>query len=100
MYVATGRPAQTRRKRGVPIALVRNAIPHMDADLQMMKRASGTELDRLFLEHMIPHHAGAIQIAHNALPNLEEENLQTMAMKIIESQAEEIGMLGEMLKEV
>lgn len=46
----------------------------------------------------VPHHAGAIQMAHNALPNLKEANLKTMAMAIIESQAEEVGMLHGMLQ--
>lgn len=74
--------------------------PHMDEDMDMMKVASGAELDRMFLQHMIPHHAGALQIAHNALPNLKEANLKTMAQTIIDSQAEEIGMIHDMLKEM
>jgi uncharacterized protein (DUF305 family) len=49
---------------------------------------------------MIPHHAGALQIAHNALPNLKEANLKKMAQTIIDSQAEEIGMIHDMLKEM
>jgi uncharacterized protein (DUF305 family) len=72
--------------------------PHMDEDMDAMMASSGAALDRMFLEHMIPHHAGAIQIAHNALPNLEEANLKAMAMKIVDDQAEEIGMIHDMLK--
>ncbi len=74
--------------------------PHMDEDMDMMEAASGVPLDRMFLEHMLPHHAGALQIAHNALPNLKEINLKLMAAKIIEDQAEEIGMIQDMLKEM
>lgn len=74
--------------------------PHMDEDMDMMQGATGAALDRIFLEHMVPHHAGAIQIAHNALPNLKEANLKTMAGKIIVDQAEEIGMIQDMLSEM
>lgn len=74
--------------------------PHMDEDMDMMRAAGGAALDRMFLEHMLPHHAGAIQIAHNALPNLKEANLKTMAGKIIADQAEEIGMIHDMLNEM
>ena len=74
--------------------------PHMDEDMDMMNGASGAALDRMFLEHMLPHHAGAIQIAHNAMPNLKEANLKTMAGKIIADQAEEIGMIQDMLSEM
>lgn len=74
--------------------------PHMDEDMDMMEAASGAALDRMFLEHMLPHHAGALQIAHNALPNLAEANLKAMAEMIIDSQAEEIGMIHDMLNEM
>lgn len=74
--------------------------PHMDEDMERMMAAQGAALDRMFLLHMLPHHAGAIQMAHNALPNLEEANLKTMAGSIIESQAEEIGMIHDMLAEL
>jgi uncharacterized protein (DUF305 family) len=71
--------------------------PHMEEDMDMMMAAQGSALDRMFLEHMLPHHAGAIQMAHNALPNLKEANLETMAESIIESQSEEIAMIRDML---
>lgn len=74
--------------------------PHTDDDMETMRGATGPALDRLFLEHMVPHHAGAIQIAHNALPNLEQANLKTMALAIIADQSEEIGMIHDMLKEM
>jgi uncharacterized protein (DUF305 family) len=74
--------------------------PHMDEDMDAMMSAQGAALDRMFLEHMVPHHAGAIQMAHNALPNLKEANLKAMAGMIIESQSEEIGMIHDMLMEL
>jgi uncharacterized protein (DUF305 family) len=74
--------------------------PHMDEDMDAMMGAQGAALDRMFLEHMVPHHAGAIQMAHNALPNLKEANLKEMADMIVDSQSEEIGMIHDMLMEL
>jgi uncharacterized protein (DUF305 family) len=63
---------------------------HGDADMAELQAASGVELDRLFLEHMIPHHASAINFSHNALPNLTREDLREMAMSVVENQSAEI----------
>lgn len=71
---------------------------HMQADMEKMMAASGDALDRLFLEEMLPHHAGAITMAHEALPYLKESELQVMAHKIIADQAKEIGHLAMMLE--
>lgn len=74
-----------------------DADPHMQADMEHMKSLSGAELDRMFLEDMIPHHAGAIVLAHRALPNLKRSDMRTLAMNIVASQAKEVGKLQEML---
>jgi len=71
---------------------------HMMADMEKLAAASGTALDRLFLEEMLPHHAGAIKMAHEALPYLKEAELQVMANKIVHDQAREIGDLATMLE--
>ena len=64
---------------------------HMERDMMMLMQASGLEVDILFLDHMIPHHAGAVQFTHNALPNLKREDLKEMAHDVIDTQSEEIG---------
>jgi uncharacterized protein (DUF305 family) len=71
--------------------------PHMTDDMTKMSAASGATLDRMFVEEMIPHHAGAITTAHEALPHLQRADMRALAEKIIRDQAAEIGMLGEML---
>lgn len=71
---------------------------HMAADMEKLVAASGTALDRLFLEEMLPHHAGAIIMAHEALPYLKESELQSMANKIVYDQAREIGDIATMLE--
>lgn len=73
--------------------------PHMHADLEKMAAASGAALDRLFVEEMLPHHAGAITMSHLALPFLERAELRALARTITLVQAREIGELGAMLEE-
>jgi uncharacterized protein (DUF305 family) len=91
---------ETRKRIAGSDEVPANHDPHMDADMDLLEGANGAELDRLFLEHMLPHHAGAIQIAHNALPVLKEANLKAMATNIIVDQSGEIGMIQEMLNEM
>jgi uncharacterized protein (DUF305 family) len=71
--------------------------PHMELDMMEMMSARGEEMDRSFLTHMIPHHASAIQMAHDALPHLERQDMKQMANQIVEDQAAEIGDIHEML---
>lgn len=65
--------------------------PHMRRDMKMMMETSGAELDRMFVDDMIPHHAGALVFTHNALPNLKNAELQALARMIIDAQSMEIG---------
>jgi uncharacterized protein (DUF305 family) len=65
--------------------------PHMDRDMAEMMGLAGLALDKAFLEHMIPHHAGAVQFTHNALPNLQHPELEALAHHVIDVQAMEIG---------
>ena len=86
-----------RMRVGVSAAPVAHHDEHTQADMEKLMAASGAALDRLFLEEMLPHHAGAITMSHYALPYLEEAELQAMAHKIIADQAQEIGQLAVML---
>jgi uncharacterized protein (DUF305 family) len=64
--------------------------PHMEADMEEMMGLSGTALDEFFLTHMLPHHADAVAVSHNALPNLDRQDMRDMAMDVIEMQSAEI----------
>lgn len=64
---------------------------HMDEDMTRLQQATGAQVDSLFLEHMIAHHSEAISLAHRARPNLQRNDLQTMADNIVGDQAREIG---------
>lgn len=65
--------------------------PHMERDMAMMTSMHGAELDMMFVEHMIPHHAGAIVFTHNALRQLAHPELDDLAHQIIDVQSMEIG---------
>lgn len=71
--------------------------PRLEADMQALSAVSGAALDRLFVADMLPHHAGAITMSHEALPHLKRADLRALAEKIIRAQAAEIGALGAML---
>ncbi|WP_434424117.1 DUF305 domain-containing protein [Nannocystis pusilla] len=68
-------------------------------NIEELMAASGSAVDRLFLEEMLPHHAKAIMISHDALPYLERPDLRSMADKIILDQAKESGKIAMMLEE-
>ena len=61
--------------------------------MDRMSTLSGAELDALFLERMIAHHAGGLQLADRALPTLEQKDLRALARTIVQEQAAEIGQL-------
>ena len=48
------------------------------------------ELDQVYIDMMIPHHAGIIGLAEAALPRLQDERLQEIAQNIIDVQSAEI----------
>jgi uncharacterized protein (DUF305 family) len=70
--------------------------PHHPIDMAALEEADGVEVDRAFLEHMIPHHASAIAFSHNALPNLTHPDLLEMAMNVVEAQSAEICEMREL----
>lgn len=70
---------------------------HMEADMQTLRGLSGPALDTTFLREMVAHHAGAAQMAHLALPNLERQDMRTLAERIIADQAREIGEMQRLL---
>lgn len=56
------------------------------AEMDMM----AMELDQMYIDMMIPHHAGIIGLAQAALPRLTDERLQEIAQTIIDVQSAEI----------
>ena len=76
------------------------ADAHADLEMEQMMEASGLELDLMFLEEMIPHHAGGLPTAHRAKPHVENEQLATMSDAMYHAQAHEIGEMERLLNQL
>lgn len=79
------------------------AMPIEQGDMQMMDQATAMPMDHgamqmdaskpfdaQFIDSMIEHHQGAIDMAQEALPQAEREEIKTMAAAIIAAQNVEI----------
>ena len=72
--------------------------PTAQAAMQRMMELRGAPLDSTFLADMIPHHAGAVAVTHNAMPNLQREDLHALAMAAMAAQVAEIGEMHRMME--
>lgn len=52
----------------------------------ILEGKTGYEFDRIFIEDMIPHYEGAIDIARAALKSKKHEEMKTLARDIISAQ--------------
>jgi uncharacterized protein (DUF305 family) len=59
---------------------------------------SGAELDKAFLEDMIPHHMGAIMMAHSVQGYSERPEIETFTKEIIDVQSKEIKTMRMLLQ--
>jgi len=62
----------------------------MKMDMAKLGAANGEDFDRMFVGMMIPHHAGAVDMAKEALTKAEHPEIKKLSEQIIESQQEEI----------
>lgn len=69
---------------------------HMRADMAALRNATGAAVDQTFLGEMIPHHAGALSLAHRARPFLRRQALKDLAVNVENGQAAEIGEMAEL----
>ena len=67
-----------------------------DEEMRALSAAMGKEFDRLFLEGMIKHHEGAIDMAEMVIDSTNKE-VSTLANAIITAQKEEIVRMKELL---
>ena len=68
-----------------------------DTDMEALEAATGDEASRLFLEQMIEHHEGAIDMAQTEVDNGENRDVVGLAESIIRSQTAEIATMQEIL---
>lgn len=62
-------------------------------------RGIGSNVDRNFIEQMIPHHEGAIEMAKQAQQKSNRSEIKTLAGNIITSQADEISKMQSWYKQ-
>ncbi|WP_439592682.1 DUF305 domain-containing protein [Microbacterium sp.] len=68
-----------------------------DSDMQALEDATGAEASRLFLEQMIVHHEGAIEMAQDEVDDGQNPDVITLAENIIASQTAEIATMEDIL---
>lgn len=81
-------------------AMARNALmPGMATSEEMaeLADASGVEAERIFLELMIRHHQGALEMSEAVLERSEHASVRTFAEAVLASQQVEIDTMNEML---
>ncbi len=71
----------------------------MDGMVSNLKDKKGEDLDLAFLEGMIVHHEGAIEMAKIVLEKTKRPEIKKMAEDIISAQSGEIAMMKGWLKE-
>jgi len=68
-----------------------------EATMTRLESLNGAEFDTLWLESMIGHHQGAIEMAKAEIANGENVDAKGLAQTIIETQQAEIGQMKQML---
>jgi uncharacterized protein (DUF305 family) len=68
-----------------------------DDDMAALEAASGEEASALFLEQMIEHHEGAIEMSQQELDNGQNADALTLAQQIIDAQTAEIAEMQGLL---
>ena len=76
---------------GMP-GMTHESMPGMmsDADLTKLEAAKGTEFDKMWLDMMIKHHQGAVDMAKTELSKGSNADAKALAQKIIDGQQAEI----------
>ncbi|WP_369053154.1 DUF305 domain-containing protein [Kineococcus terrestris] len=93
---AWGEPVEAHS--GMP-GMDHSGMPGMMTEEQtgQLQDATGDEFDRLFLQMMIEHHTGAVQMAETELQEGSNPQARELAGSIVESQSAEIEQMEELL---
>lgn len=68
-----------------------------EEDMQMLSDAAGPEAKRLFLEQMIVHHQGAVEMAQTEIESGQDADAIEMAQAIVDTQQTEIETMEALL---
>jgi uncharacterized protein (DUF305 family) len=86
---------------GAPVPAAKDRMPATVMGLAIegkmdMAKLRQAEPDAHFIKMMIPHHAGAILMSHEAVQKAGSDDVKTFARKLIDGQSKEIGHLREL----
>jgi uncharacterized protein (DUF305 family) len=68
-----------------------------DADVERLRQAEGVEAEVAFLELMIAHHTGGVEMAEAVLPLTDRGEVDYLAQTIVDGQSAEIATMEQML---
>ncbi|MFC4631417.1 DUF305 domain-containing protein [Promicromonospora alba] len=68
-----------------------------EEDMQALADAAGPEANRLFLEQMIAHHQGAVEMAQTEIESGQDTGAVEMAQTIVDTQQAEIATMEDLL---
>lgn len=68
-----------------------------ESDIARLRAADGVEADRIFLELMIDHHRGGVEMADAILERSDREEVVTLATAMKSAQTSEINAMQDML---
>lgn len=71
-----------------------------DAQMKQLSQATGTQFDRLWLEGMIAHHEGAVEMAEDVQAKPGNPQVAQLAAQIITSQRAEIAQMQQLLSQL
>jgi uncharacterized protein (DUF305 family) len=69
-----------------------------EATMAKLQSLQGAQFDTLWLQSMISHHQGAIEMAKAEVANGQNEDIKGMAQTMIDAQQAEIAQMNQMLK--
>lgn len=85
------------RQRPGPMGVVMDMPLNMDMTTMTDHMSQTTNVDRMFLQMMIAHHAAAVVMAQEELDQGADPRFRRMAGTVISSQARQIGQIQQML---
>ncbi|WP_347876898.1 DUF305 domain-containing protein [Rathayibacter sp. PhB151] len=68
-----------------------------DEDMSSLEGAAGAEAEKLFLEQMMMHHEGAVEMAQTEVDEGQNADAIDMAEMIVQTQTEEIATMQDLL---
>ena len=75
-----------------------SGMEEMMKEMEALKTAKDAEFDRMFLDHMIHHHQGAVEMAKLIDGRSDRAELKQLGQEIIKAQTKEIAQMKDWQK--